>query len=71
MTDLPKCPKCGCDAVTTVRGRGDINYGTAQIRCANGCHGMHVGFSFAPGHQAAARQELEEKWKQLVEGKPQ
>jgi hypothetical protein len=32
---------------------------------------MHVGFSFAPGHQAAARQELEEKWKQLVEGKPQ
>lgn len=49
-----------------IRSRG-INWGTAEIRCSNGCAGRRAGFSFPPGGEAAARQDLKKKWKELVE----
>lgn len=67
MTDLPKCPNCGMPPALTVRSRG-MNWGSAQARCSNGCPGWHVGFSFPPDGEAAARQELEEKWQRLING---
>lgn len=50
-----------------VRSRG-INWGSAEVRCSNGCAGVRAGFSFPPNGEAAARKLLEEKWKELVKG---
>lgn len=65
MTDLPRCPVCGCRPATKIQNRG-MNCGSAEIRCGNGCAGVRVGRTFAPGGGEEARAELEEKWKQLV-----
>ena len=67
MSLLPKCPNCGLPPSIKVRSRG-INWGSAEIRCSNGCPGRRAGFSFPPGGEAAARLELQKKWKELVEG---
>lgn len=67
MTDLPKCPECGMAPSLRVRSRG-MNWGSAEIRCSNGCSACRVGFSFPPGSETAARKELEEKWQKLVGG---
>lgn len=67
MTDLPKCPDCGMAPSLRIRSRG-MNWGSAEVRCSNGCPGRRVGFSFPSGGEIAARQLLEEKWKGVVEG---
>ncbi|NQF31010.1 hypothetical protein [Enterobacter asburiae] len=51
----------------TLRSRG-INWGSAQIRCANGCPTRKAGFSFPPDGERAARAELEKRWEKLVAG---
>ncbi|EPQ9956801.1 hypothetical protein ACUYPC_001669 [Enterobacter hormaechei] len=48
-----------------VRSRG-INWGSAEIRCSNGCTGIRAGFSFPPGGEAAAKEDLKSKWIELV-----
>ena len=70
MTDLPRCPNCGQRPAMKVRSRG-INWGSAEIRCSNGCPGIRAGFSFPPGGEAAAKENLKSKWKALInaEGK--
>lgn len=68
MTDLPKCPVCGMPPALRVRSRG-MNWGSAEVRCSNGCRGIRAGFSFPPDGMAAARQLLQEKWKELVGAK--
>ena len=68
MSKLLVCPRCGMAPSIKIRSRG-INWGSAEIRCSNGCTGHRAGFSFPPGGEAAARQVLEKKWKELVEGK--
>lgn len=65
MTDLPKCPVCGMSPALRVRSRG-MNWGSAEVRCSNGCPGVRAGFSFPPDGDAAARRLLQEKWKELV-----
>lgn len=65
MSDLPRCPNCGQRPAMRLRSRG-INWGSAEIRCSNGCPGIRAGFSFPPDGEAAARQLLQEKWKKLV-----
>ena len=50
-----------------VRSRG-INWGSAEVRCSNGCPGVRAGISFPPDGEAAARQLLQEKWRELVGG---
>jgi len=70
MSDLPKCPNCGMPPSLTVRSRV-MNWGSAQVRCSNGCPGWNAGFSFPPGGEDAARKDLEKKWKELVEDKGQ
>jgi hypothetical protein len=45
-----------------------MNWGSAEIRCSNGCSAWRVGFSFPSGSETAARKELEEKWQNLVGG---
>lgn len=67
MHNLPDCPDCGMQPSITVRSRG-INWGSAQVRCSNGCAGRSKGFSFPPGSEQSARTALIEKWKELVEG---
>lgn len=66
MTKLPGCPDCGMQPSITIRCRG-INWGSAQVRCSNGCAGRSAGFSCPPGGEEAARADLIEKWKKLVE----
>nr|DAZ46603.1 MAG TPA: restriction alleviation protein [Caudoviricetes sp.] len=66
MTDLPKCPGCGMSPALRVRSRG-LNWGSAEIRCSNGCSEWRVGFSFPPGGERKARRELEDNWRKLVE----
>lgn len=68
MTDLPKCPECGMAPSLRVRSRG-MNWGSAEVRCSNGCPGVRVGFSFPSGGELAARKELEDKWIALVGGR--
>jgi hypothetical protein len=68
MTDLPKCPDCGQPPSVKVRSRG-MNWGSAEIRCSNGCPGRRAGFSFPSGSGESARRILIEKWKLLVEEK--
>lgn len=70
MTDLPRCPNCGQRPAMRIRSRG-MNWGSAEIRCSNGCPDCRAGFSFPPGGEQAARQELAERWKKNVseEGK--
>lgn len=70
MTDLPRCPNCGQRPAMKVRSRG-MNWGTAEIRCSNGCPGIRAGFSFPPGGEATAKEDLKSKWKALIirEGK--
>lgn len=70
MTDLPKCPECGMAPSLRVRSRG-MNWGSAEVRCSNGCPGIRADFSFPPGGEAAARKDLVEKWKELVVGDAQ
>ncbi|EPF1233425.1 hypothetical protein ACSQOC_002878 [Enterobacter ludwigii] len=70
MTDLPKCPDCGMVPSLRVRSRG-MNWGSAEVRCSNGCPGRRAGFSFPSGGEDAARQTLKEKWNKLVEEKAQ
>ncbi|MEA5216210.1 hypothetical protein [Enterobacter cloacae] len=65
MTDLPKCLNCGHAPYLKVRSRG-MNWGSAEVRCSNGCPDRRAGFSFPSGGEAAARRELEEKWIALV-----
>lgn len=65
MSNLPVCPRCGMAPSIKIRSRG-INWGAAEIRCSNGCTGHRAGFSFPPGGEAAAGQDLEKKWKELV-----
>ncbi|MBY5117240.1 hypothetical protein [Enterobacter cloacae] len=67
MSDLPKCPDCGQSPSIKVRSRG-MNWGSAEIRCSNGCSAWRVGFSFPSGGETAARKELEDKWQKLVGG---
>lgn len=67
---LPRCPNCGMAPSLMVRSRG-MNWGSAEVRCSNGCPGVRAGFSFPPDGEAAARQTLKEKWKKLVEEKAQ
>ena len=62
---LTPCPDCGMQPSVTLRSRG-INWGSAQIRCSNGCPTRKMGFSFHPGGERAARAELEKRWEQLV-----
>lgn len=47
-----------------VRSRG-INWGSAEIRCSNGCPGIRAGFSYPPGGEAAAKESLKLKWNAL------
>ncbi len=70
VNDLPKCPECGMPPSVRVRSRG-MNWGSAEIRCSNGCPGRREGFSFPPDGESAARKDLEKKWKELVEEKAQ
>lgn len=65
-SSLPRCPNCGMAPSLSVRSRR-MNWGSAEIRCSNGCPGMRAGFSYPPDHEAKARKELCEKWKKLVE----
>lgn len=65
MTDLPRCPNCGQRPAMKVRSRG-MNWGSAEIRCSNGCTGIRAGFSFPPGGEAAAKEDMKSKWKELV-----
>lgn len=65
MTDLPKCPQCGMPPALRVRSRG-MNWGSAEIRCSNGCPGVRAGFSFPPDGENSARNELEKRWHKLV-----
>lgn len=67
MTDLPKCPNCGYAPFLKVRSRG-MNWGSAEVRCSNGCREPRAGFSFPSGGGAAAKKDLEDKWKELVRG---
>ena len=67
MTELPKCPVCGMSPALRVRSRG-MNWGSAEVRCSNGCPGVRAGFSFPPDGDAAARLLLKEKWKELMGG---
>lgn len=62
---LTSCPDCGMQPSVTLRSRG-INWGSAQIRCSNGCPTRKTGFSFPPGGEIAARADLEKRWEQLV-----
>lgn len=66
MNDLPRCPDCGQPPVMRVRPRG-MNWGSAEVRCSNGCPGRRAGFSYPPGGEERARRDLIEKWKLLVE----
>ncbi|WP_236346363.1 hypothetical protein [Enterobacter cancerogenus] len=66
MSELAKCPDCGQSPSIKVRSRG-MNWGSAEIRCSNGCPDWRVGFSFPPGGESAARKDLQKKWKMLVE----
>lgn len=68
MSNLSKCPDCGQSPSIKVRGRG-MNWGSAEIRCSNGCPGRRVGFSFPSGGESAARKELVEKWERMMEEK--
>ena len=63
---LPRCFNCGMPPSIKIRSRG-INYGSAEIRCSNGCPNHRIGFSFPSGGESAARKELQEKWKEMVE----
>ncbi len=65
MTDLPKCPVCGMPPALRVRSRG-MNWGSAEVRCSNGCPGIRAGFAFPPDHEIQARKTLCEKWEKLV-----
>lgn len=65
MTDLTRCPNCGQRPAMRLRSRG-INWGSAEIRCSNGCPGIRAGFSFPPDGEEAARETLRVKWKELV-----
>lgn len=65
MTDLPKCPVCGMPPAPRVRSRG-MNWGSAEVRCSNGCPDRRAGFSFPSGGETAARRDLEKKWIALV-----
>lgn len=65
MTDLPKCPVCGMSPALRVRSRG-MNWGSAEVRCSNGCPGIRAGFAFPPDHEIQARKTLCEKWEKLV-----
>ena len=67
MTDLPVCPNCGQEPCVTLRSRG-TNWGSAEIRCSNGCLGMRAGFSFPPGGESTAKEDLKSKWKALING---
>lgn len=67
MSNLPKCPTCGMPPSVRIRSRG-VNWGSAEIRCSNGCPERRAGFSFPPGGEAAARESLQEKWQDLVGG---
>lgn len=67
MTDLPVCPNCGLKPCMTLRSRG-TNWGSAEIRCSNGCLGIRAGHSFPPGGEAAAKELLKSKWKALING---
>ena len=64
---LTPCPDCGMQPSVTLRSRG-INWGSAQIRCSNGCPTRKAGFSFPPDGERAARGELEKRWENLVAG---
>lgn len=48
-----------------VRSRG-MNWGSAEIRCSNGCPGMRSGFSFPSGGQESAKEDLKSQWNLLV-----
>nr|DAL18384.1 MAG TPA_asm: restriction alleviation protein [Caudoviricetes sp.] len=65
MSNLPVCPRCGMAPSIKIRSRG-INWGSAEIRCSNGCTDHRAGFSFPPGSEAAARRELHERWEELI-----
>lgn len=65
MTDLPKCPVCGMPPALRVRSRG-MNWGSAEVRCSNGCLGIRAGFAFPPDHEIQARKTLCNKWEKLV-----
>ena len=70
MTDLPRCPNCGQKPAMKIRSRG-MNWGSAEIRCSNGCPGLRAGFSFPPRGERAAKEDLKSKWIALIiaEGK--
>ncbi len=44
-----------------------MNWGSAEVRCSNGCPGIRAGFAFPPDHEKQAHKTLCEKWKKLVE----